>query len=125
MSDVCSLAHVEACNPLRLFFEDIDMLHVGTARSLVHELDETLDRVLLSLEDGLDTPIPPVRDPSRDRALLGHSPHGIAKEHTLHATVRNDPPADHEAYSPAHCGLSRDPEAAANGSRLHIRTSSP
>ena len=59
------LAHVEAGESLRFFVEDLNMLDIGAPRPVVHELNETLDSLFISFEDGFDAPIPAIRHPSR------------------------------------------------------------
>jgi FMN reductase [NAD(P)H] len=67
----------------------------------VAERDEPLDRVLITLEHGLDGPIPTVRDPARNAMLLRETPRGVTEEHALHLTVDDDATPDHAAYSRA------------------------
>src|SRR5205085_29080 len=115
--DPCRSAHVEARQCLRLFLEHLDALDFGATRPVVHEPDETLDRIGLPLENGFDGAVPPIRDPPGHRALSGHPAHRITKEHALDTSMRDDTPTDHGAYSHAHGGIPRHPETAPDGPR--------
>ena len=77
------------------------MFDLGTARPLMHEPNQTADSVVLALEDRLDRAVPTVRDPPGNVVLLREPTHRVAEEHSLHAPVGDDTPADHRTYSPA------------------------
>jgi len=65
----------------------------------VAELNQPLDRVLLTLEDGFDGTVPAVRHPSGDAALLRKAARRVAEEHSLHLAVDDDAAANHGPYS--------------------------
>jgi nitroreductase len=66
----------------------------------VHEPNEPLDRVGLTLEHRFHRTVMPVRHPASDTLSLRQPARRIAKEHTLHKTADNDATANHHAYCP-------------------------
>jgi FMN reductase [NAD(P)H] len=89
----------EGGQAFRLFVEDVYAIDLSSSRAAACERHQTLDRLLVSFENRLDGPIPPVGDPAVDAALLRHSPGGVPEEHALHPTVDDDAAANHATYS--------------------------
>jgi nitroreductase len=67
----------------------------------VHKTNKALDRFRLAFEDGLDRPVPPVRDPAGHAVLLRQPPRRVTEEHALDGPVHDYTPANHAPYSPA------------------------
>ena len=64
----------------------------------MRELHQARHCLLVSFEHGFHRPVPAVRDPAGDSALLRQPPDGVAEEDALYAAVDDDAAADHAAY---------------------------
>jgi len=89
------LADREAGERLRFLVEDLDPLDFRAAWPLVHEPDESVDRLLATFEHGLDCAIPSIRDPAGHAVLLSETTRRVAKEDALHAAADDNAAADH------------------------------
>jgi len=74
----CRLTHVETLLLFGFFLEDLHALDLRAAGPPVHEANQPVDSVLLSLEHRLNGPVQTVRHPACHAMLLGESPQRIA-----------------------------------------------
>ena len=81
--------------PFRRLVRHLDAVDAGTARAVVTEHHEALDRLGLTLERRLDRAFAGVPDPARDATSQGLPTDGVAEEHALHEPVDDDATADH------------------------------
>ena len=108
------LADVEAGEPFGLLVVDLDVLDVGVARPAANELDHPLHRVIVALEDGLDRAIGAVGHPAGNAGGPGCASRGIAKEDSLHPSMRYDALPRHRPTSAVNARNSYATFAASN-----------
>src|SRR5205823_4557932 len=89
------LSDVEAREPLGLLFEDLHALDRRASRTLPAEPDTRLDRLGVTLEDGLQGPVGAVARPAGDPAGRCRTRERVPEPDALHAAVHDDPPSQH------------------------------
>jgi hypothetical protein len=91
--DGVSSANLEARQPLRLLVLHIDGGDLRAAWPAPAERDQLLDRVGVAFEDGLDSALARVTNPTGYPCRLGAPPRAVPEEDSLDLAPNDDPPA--------------------------------
>ncbi len=86
---------LEAGEPLRVFLEDLDLVHARPGRAALREPDQLLDCVRRALEDRFEAPVGAVAHPAADALSASPLAHRVAEEDSLHAPVQDHPATNH------------------------------
>jgi hypothetical protein len=84
-------ADLEAGEPLRLLLGHLQRGDLGAARPAATELDESIDRPRITLEDRLDGSVGSVGDPPRHAGGFSTAPGGVPEEDSLDPPPGYDP----------------------------------
>jgi len=85
----------EAAKAFRRFFGHLHALDECAFGSSPGEVDDPVDRVVLSFEDCLNGTFRSIASPTRDSVLLGEPAKRVAEEHSLHSPM-DDKSAPHQ-----------------------------